>query len=99
MIKSLHLLLGRPGDLVPTAILLLDILTNLSASILVTCWSHSLLSTHSLIGWIPQDSLICWILIQSIFVLQTIFFNTFISFASNICLVLYVSTLSIVHMS
>jgi Phosphoglycerol transferase and related proteins, alkaline phosphatase superfamily len=47
------------------------ILTNLSASILVTCSSHSfLLSTHSLIGWIPQDSLICCLLILSIFVFQ-----------------------------
>ena len=30
MIKSLHLLSGRPGDLLPTGILSLDILTNLS---------------------------------------------------------------------
>ena len=83
MIKSLHLLLGRPGDLLPTGILSLDILTNLSASILVTCWSHSLLllSTHSLRGWIPQDSLI--------FVLPTIALSIFISFASNICLVFF----------
>ena len=44
-IKSLHLLLGRPRDLFPAGILVLslDILTNLSASILVTCSSHSLL--------------------------------------------------------
>ena len=28
MIKSLHLLLGRPGDILPTGILSLDILTN-----------------------------------------------------------------------
>ena len=43
---------------------ILGILTNISASILVTCSPHSLLiSTHSLIGWIPQDSLICWLLI------------------------------------
>ena len=33
----------------------LEVFTNLSASILVTCSSHSLLlhSTHTLIGWIP----------------------------------------------
>ena len=40
MIKSLHLLLGRPGDHLPTGILSFDILTNLPASILVTFWSH-----------------------------------------------------------
>ena len=57
------------------------------ASILVTCSSHSLLLyTHSSIGWIPKDSLICLLLILSIFVLPTIFISTFISFASNICL-------------
>jgi hypothetical protein len=32
-----------------------------------------LLSTHSLIGWILQDSLICWLTILSIFVLPTDF--------------------------
>ena len=66
---------GRPGNLQPEGILFLDILTNLSTSILVTCWSHSLLllSSYSLIGWILQDYLICWLLILSIFVLPTIF--------------------------
>ena len=43
MIMSLLLLLGRPGDHLPAGILSLDILTNLSASTLVICWSHSLL--------------------------------------------------------
>ena len=42
-IKSHHLLLGRPGDLLPRVTLFLDILNSLSASVLVTCWSHSLL--------------------------------------------------------
>ena len=62
---SLHLLFGRPGNLVPADILSLEILIDLSASNLVTYSSHSLLlpSTHSLIGWILQDSLICWLLI------------------------------------
>ena len=88
MIKSLHLLLGRPGDLLSTGILSVDILTNLSASILVTYWSRSLLllSTHSLIDWITQDALICWLLILTIFVLPTIFLSTFISFAYSMCL-------------
>ena len=31
-----------------------------------------LLSIHSLKGWIPQDSLVCWLLIPSNFVLSTI---------------------------
>ena len=71
------------------------ILTNFSAFIIVTFSSHSLLflSTHSLIGWIPQESLICRLLILSIFVKQTIFLSTFISFVSNICLVFDVSAL------
>ena len=58
MVRSPHLLLGRPGDLLPTGKLSLDILTNLSASILITCSSHSLLllSFHSLIGRIPDYS-------------------------------------------
>ena len=80
----------------PTGILSLDIITNLSASIVITCWSHYLpllLSNHSIIGWIPQDSLICWLLILCILILPTIFLNTFISIASNICLVFYVSAL------
>ena len=65
----------RPGDLLPAGVLSLEILTNPSASILVTCSSYSLLllSMHSITGWIPQDSLICWLLILSIFVLPTIF--------------------------
>ena len=49
----------------------LKIWSNLSASILVTRSSHSLLllliSTHLLIGCIPQDSLICWFLILFLF--------------------------------
>ena len=65
----------------------LEILTDLSPFILVTCLSLLLLSIHSL-GWIPQDSLICWLLILPIFVLPTIFlilrsshlFPTFICF-------------------
>ena len=77
-----NLLFGRPGDTLPAGILSLDILNKLSASILVTCWSHSLLATHSLIGWIPQDTLICWLLIVSIFL---IYFQ--------ICLVFDVSAL------
>ena len=60
----------------------LEILTNLSASILLTCSSHSLLlllllllllDTHSLTGWIPQDSLICWFLIVSSLFCQLFF--------------------------
>jgi hypothetical protein len=49
---------GRPGDLFPACVLFLEISTNLSATILITCSSHSLLifSTHSLIGWIPTPS-------------------------------------------
>ena len=92
MIKSLHLLLGPPGDLLPTDILSLDILTSFSASILITFWSHSLLflllllSTHSLIGWIAQDFLISWLLILSTFVLSTIFHSNPMSFVSNFCL-------------
>ena len=68
----------------------------LSRSILVSCSSHSLLLlllllfTDSLIGWIPEDSLICWLLILSVFGLPTIFLSTFILFASNICLVFIV---------
>jgi hypothetical protein len=48
----------------------LEILTNLSVSIFVICSSHSLLhlSTHSLIGWTPQDYLICWLRNLYIFV-------------------------------
>jgi hypothetical protein len=38
--------------------------------------------------------LVCWLLILSIFVLPTIFLSTFVSFASNICLVFYVSALA-----
>ena len=46
----------------------LKILTNLLASILVTCLSHSLLlSTLSLIGHIQQDSLFCSLLILFLF--------------------------------
>ena len=88
MIKLLHLLLGHPGDLLSAGILSFDILSDLSASILVTCWSHSvlLLCTHTLIGWILQDYQISWLLILSIFVLPTIFLSTFISLALNICL-------------
>ena len=58
---------------------------------LATYSSHSLLllllllvSTHSLIDWIPKDSLICWLLILSIFILPTIFLSIFISFTTNI---------------
>ena len=40
-----------------------------------------------------QYSLICWLLILSIFALPIIFFSIFISFAYNICLVFYVSVL------
>ena len=94
MIKSLHLLLGPPGDLLPADIFSLEILTNLSASILVSCSSHSLLlSTHSLIGWISQDSLICWLFTLFIFVLPTIFHSTFISCTSNLFQVFDVSDL------
>ena len=81
MIKSLHFLLGCPGDLLLPGILSLDILTNLSAYILVTCWSHSLLfllSTHSLIGWIPQ---------------RFLFIGFLFSFSSNNCLVFDVPAL------
>ena len=91
---SLHLLFGHPGDHLPVGILSLEILTNLSASFLVICSFHSLLlllllllSTHSLIGWIRQDSLICWLLVLCSFVLSSVFLNTFISFASNFCLI------------
>ena len=62
-----HPLSRRPGDLLPAGLLYLEVLTNLSASILVRRWSYSLLllplSTHLLIGWIPQNSLISWLLI------------------------------------
>ena len=63
---SLHLLFGIPGDL-PAGISSVENLNNPSASILVTFSSYSLLllSIHSLIDWIPQDSLICWLLILS----------------------------------
>ena len=85
----------RPGDLLPAGVLSLEILTNPSASILVKYTSYSLLlfSTHS-IRWIRQDSLICWLLILSIFVLPTIFLSTFISFNSSIDLILF-----LVHIS
>jgi hypothetical protein len=61
------------SKLLPAGVMSLEILTNLSASILVTCLSHSLLlfSIHS-IGWILQHSLIYWVIILSIFVLPTI---------------------------
>ena len=63
-VMSLHLLFGRPRDLLPAGILSLEILSNLSASILVTSLSHSLiLFAHFLIGYIQQYSLICWLLI------------------------------------
>ena len=60
-IQSLHLSFGRPGALLPAGILSLEIVTNIRASILLTCSSHfhHLPSTHSLIGWIHQDSPIC----------------------------------------
>ena len=78
----------------------LEILTNLSASIFVTCSSHSLLL--SLIGWISQKYLICRLLILSIFVLSTLFVSTFISFSSNISLAfmfaLLFPVLSLPHM-
>ena len=53
LFRSLHLLLGSPRDLLQEGILFLEILTSLSASIHVTCLSHSLLllSTHSLTGY------------------------------------------------
>ena len=75
------------------------IVPNPSASFLATFWPHSLLFlyTHSLIVWIPQDSLTCWLLILSIFVLPTIFLSTFISLAYNICLVIYVSAYIIIR--
>ena len=74
-IRSLHLLFERPADLLPAGILYLEILTYLSASSLVTSLSHSLLhlSTHLLIGWMPQDFLICWLLILSTVVLPIYF--------------------------
>ena len=73
---SLHLLLGRPGDLLLVGTLSLEILTNLPASMRVTCSSHSLLlllSAYSLIGGIPLDSLICWLLILYILSCQLFF--------------------------
>ena len=56
--KSIHLFSGCPGDHLPTGPF------RFSASILVTCSSHSLLllSIHSLIGQIQQDSLISLLL-------------------------------------
>ena len=73
----------------------LEILTNLSTSILVTCSSHSLLlSTHSLICWIPQDSSY-----SIYFCFANYFSSTFISFAPNICLVFMFLPLFLVHMS
>ena len=68
------LLFGCSRDLLPVSILSLVILANHPASTLVTCSSHSLLllSTHSFIDWIPQDTLICWLLIVCIFVLPTV---------------------------
>ena len=48
-----------------------------------------LLFIHSLKSWILQDSPIRLVLILSISVLPTIFLRTFISFASNICLIIY----------
>ena len=45
-IKSLHFLFGRPGDPRLKDIFSLEILTNLSATILVTCLSHSLLFSN-----------------------------------------------------
>ena len=61
MTKSLYLyFFGFPEDHVPAGKLSLETLTNLSASILVTFSPHFLLllSIHSLIGWVPLDSLI-----------------------------------------
>ena len=71
LIKSLPHFLGVLKVFRHVYYLSLEILTNLSASILVTCLSLSrLLSTHELIGCISQDSLICWV---PIFVFPTIF--------------------------
>ena len=50
-----------------------------------------LLSTHSLIDWMPQGSVIFWHLILFCFAKYVPY--TFISFASNICLVLDMSAL------
>ena len=87
-----HLRFGRPRNFLPTGILSLEILTNLLAFIVVTCSSYSLLlSIHSLIGWIPHDSLICWLLILSIFCLANYFLSAVISFAFQIYLVFYIS--------
>ena len=80
----------RHLDIFFRQVYVLEILSNLSAFILVTCSTHSLLlllSTHSLIGWITLDSLICWLFILCSFAWPTIFLSTFISFASIICLV------------
>ena len=71
-IKVLHRIFGRPGDLLRAGISSFGILSNFSTSILVTCWSNSLLllSTLSLIDWRPQHSLIYWLLISSIFLIH-----------------------------
>ena len=68
-------------------ILSLEIFTNLSASILLTYSSHSLLylDTHSLIGWIPQDYLICWLLILFFLVLSSHLLPTFVWFFLCFC--------------
>ena len=73
-VSGLWLPFGRSGDLLPAGILSLEILTNLSVSIVVTCLSHSLLlSTHSLDTAVFSDLLTFY----------SIFLNTFVSFAST----------------
>ena len=64
---SLHLLFLRPGYILPIAILPLDILADISAYILVSCSFHFCLFTNLVIGWIPQDSVICQLLILFLF--------------------------------
>ena len=71
----------------------LEILTNLPASILATCFLF-LLSTHSLISWISQDSLIFCLSILFIFVLPTISLSNFSSFVSKIYLFSVIMLLS-----
>ena len=51
-IKSLHLLFGRPRDLLSAVILSLEILTNLLESNPVTCLSHSPLFLNQLVNWL-----------------------------------------------
>ena len=84
-------------EILPAGVLSLEILTNLSSSILVTCSSQSLLIFfHPVIICLDSaefSDFLSSYLFFYIFFIPTIFLSNFISFDSNICPVFYVSAL------